>query len=133
LPGRTLTVVPGELAVVRLAAGTPAPSWATPGPAGLAAVVATGEETSVVCDAGAVPAGELVSGGWRALVVAGPLEHGLTGVLASIAGPLAGAEVAIFAVSTYDTDWVLVPGDRLGDAVAALRAAGHRVEGPDGT
>ncbi|MCB0876610.1 MAG: ACT domain-containing protein [Solirubrobacterales bacterium] len=128
MPGRTLTVRPGALAVARLAPGSPAPAWATGGPAGIVAVVTTAGETSVVCDAEAVPGGAPVSAGWRALVVAGPLDHGLTGVLASIADPLADAAVPIFAISTFDTDWVLVPGDRLDDAVAALRAAGHRVD-----
>ncbi|MFN8113327.1 MAG: ACT domain-containing protein [Solirubrobacterales bacterium] len=126
-----LTVREGELAVVRLPAGAPAPEWGRPGAAGIAAVVATGEETSIVCDAASVPAGVDRSGPWAALVVDGPLEHSLTGILASIAVPLADAAVPIFAISTYDTDWVLVPADRLALAVVALRAAGHQVAEPD--
>ena len=122
-----LTVREGELAVVRLDPGTPPPEWARPGAAGIVAVVATAEETSVVCDAASVPAGERSSPGWSALVVAGPLEHSLTGVLASIAAPLAEAGVPIFAISTFDTDYVLVPGDRLDGGIAVLRGAGHTV------
>jgi hypothetical protein len=125
-----LTVRDGELAVVRLGPGSPAPEWARPGTAGIVAVARTGAETSVVCDAAAVPAGERSSPGWAALVVAGPLEHTLTGVLASIAVPLADAGVPIFAISTFDTDWILVPADRLDPAISALREAGHAVARP---
>jgi hypothetical protein len=105
------------------------PDWATadrPG-AALHAVVRTPAELTVVCEGGRVPPDVRAERGWRALAVAGPLDLALTGVLLALLEPLAGAGVAIFAVSTYDTDHVLVPADRLGDAVAALRAAGHRV------
>jgi len=120
----------GELAVVRLDGGSVTPDWARPGPAGLLAVTAAPGETSIVCDAAAVPAGVRSSGPWRALAVAGPLEHSLTGVLAAIATPLADAGVPIFAVSTFDTDYVLVPAERAADAVIVLRSAGHSVEMP---
>ncbi len=122
-----LSLLEGELVVARLDAGTPAPEWAAPGASGIVAVTTTANETSVVCAAEAVPDGVRVSPGWRALVVAGPLDHSLTGVLASIAVPLAEAQVPIFAISTFDTDYVLIPGDRAEAAVQALRAAGHRV------
>ncbi len=60
------------------------------------------------------------------------LDHSLTGILASLAVPLAAAGVPIFALSTFDTDYVLVPADRLGDAADALRAAGHQIAGAAG-
>jgi len=59
--------------------------------------------------------------------VAGPLDFALTGILASLAGPLAAADISIFAVSTYDTDYVLVRADALDAALVALRGAGHDV------
>jgi uncharacterized protein len=124
--GLDLRVLPGALAVTRLEAGAPAPDWAS-APAALRAVVRTEAEVSVVCDDGAVPPGVRAERGFRALAVAGPLDFGLTGVLAALAAPLAEAGVSIFAVSTYDTDHLLVRGERLEDALAALRAAGHRV------
>ena len=71
------------------------------------------------------PVGGETSGGWRALEVAGPLDLALTGVLARLAAPLHDAGIPIFVVSSYDTDFVLVPGDRLGEATTALQAAGH--------
>jgi uncharacterized protein len=89
------------------------------------AVVRTPQETSIVCAADAAPPGAEQSGPWRAFRVAGTLEHGLTGVLASLAVPLADAGVPIFAVSTYDSDYVLVPAHRVDEASEALRAAGH--------
>lgn len=127
MSGRDLTLLPGELVIVRLPPGGDPRAWARPGAAGLLSVTESAAETSVVCDPATAPAGAEASGPWRALVVAGPLDHGLTGVLAAIAGPLAAAAVPIFAVSTFDTDYVLVPAGRAADAVAALRRAGHAV------
>ena len=75
----------------------------------------------------AVPAGVRAQCGWRCLRVRGPLAFELTGVLASLAAPLAAAGVPIFALSTFDTDYLLVPGERLDEALAALGAAGHRL------
>jgi uncharacterized protein len=106
------------------------PAWAAGAPgAALHAVVRTPAELTVVCAADAVPDGVRAERGWRALAVVGPLDLALTGVLVSLLEPLAGAGVAIFAFSTFDTDHVLVRADRLDDAVRALRAAGHRVTG----
>jgi uncharacterized protein len=124
-------VLPGELAVARLEPGGPLPAWASAGGGDpLHAVVRTSSELSVVCAAARVPDGVRAERGWRALAVAGPLDFALTGVLAALAVPLAHAGVSIFAVSTYDTDHVLVRSERLGEAVEALRAAGHTVAGP---
>ena len=119
-----LELLPGELAICRLDPGDSVPSWAR---GDLVAVVRTGEELSVVCDAAAMPDGLDCSRGWRALRVAGTLDLSLTGVLARLLAPLADAEVAIFAISSFDTDYVLVRGERLEEARAALVAAGHDV------
>jgi uncharacterized protein len=103
------------------------PAWASGDAAALHAVVRTAHELTVVCPADRVPPDVRAERGWRALQVIGPLDLALTGVLLSLLEPLARAGVAIFAVSTYDTDHVLVRAGRLDDAGAALRAAGHRV------
>jgi uncharacterized protein len=129
--GHHLRVLPGELAIARLEPDAPVPEWAAAAPAELSAVVRTAAELSVVCADAAVPPGVRAERGYRALAVAGPLDFGLTGVLAALAVPLAEAGVPIFAVATYDTDHLLVRGERLGEAVAALRAAGHRVAEED--
>jgi hypothetical protein len=125
--GLALEVLPGELAVARLEPGAALPEWARPDGGALHAVVHSAGEVSVVCAAARVPGDVRGESGWRALRVAGPLDLALTGVLAAIAVPLADAGVSIFAVSTFDTDYVLVRADRLDAAVEALRAAGHRV------
>ena len=65
--------------------------------------------------------------GWRALEVEGPLDFGLTGVLAALTAPLAQAGLPVFALSTWATDFLLVPGARLAAARAALAAAGHEL------
>ena len=132
-PGRTkgarptldLTVLPDALAVCRLPAGAEAPPWID-GEA-FASVTRTPEETSVVCRAAIVPPGVRAEPGWRAVRVAGPLDLTLTGVLQSLLGPLAGAGVSVFALSTFDTDYLLVREAALDDAVAALAGAGHRI------
>jgi hypothetical protein len=126
--GLEIRVLPGVLAVARLDPGAALPAWARgDGAEVLHAVVRTPHETSVVCADAGVPPDVRAERGWRTLEVAGPLDLALTGVLASIAVPLAGAGVPTFAIATYDTDYLLVRRERLPDAVRALRAAGHRV------
>jgi hypothetical protein len=119
-----------------LPAGAALPPWAAAAlasPGGLVSVTRTGTELSLVVAEAALPeaAGadsELrVEGGFRALQVAGPLDFSLTGVLAALAAPLAAAGLSLFAVSTFDTDYLLVRDDDLAAATAVLRAAGHRV------
>jgi hypothetical protein len=117
----------GLLAVCRLGADAPLPVWAASGGGPLHAVVRTSAELSIVTEEGAVPGDVAAERGWRAIAVRGPLDFGMTGVLADLARPLADAEVPIFAISTYDTDWILVPGAKLDDAVTTLTSAGHHV------
>lgn len=123
-----LALLPQTLAVCRLGPDAPLLPWATGGD--LWSVTRTPEELSLVCAASAVPEGVACEPGWRALKVAGPLDFALVGILLAVAAPLAAAGVSIFAVSTYDTDYVLVRGAQLERAVAALRAAGHTVAAP---
>jgi hypothetical protein len=115
----------GELAVCRLpadAASPPVPEYAS-----LYSVTRTAEELSIVCPVADAPLGAKVEGGWRALCVQGPLDFGLTGILAALTTPLAAKGVAVFAVSTYDTDYLLVRDHQLDSALTVLRRAGHTV------
>ena len=125
MSGLDLSVLEGALAVVRLPANVPPPNWALAGD-GFLAFVRTPDELSVVAPSERVPERVTRADGWRAIRVAGPLDLGQTGVLASLAAPLAEADVAVFAVSTHDTDYLLVQEDALDPAIAALTAAGHR-------
>ena len=120
-----LRPVPGRFAIVRLPAGAAAPDWARGG--AFLSITRTAAETSIVCDEAAVPEGVTAQRGFRALVVQGPLDFSEVGVLASLAGPLAAARLSIFAVSTYDTDYLLLRDGDWAGALAALRAAGHHV------
>lgn len=125
-PDATLELDVGRqaLAVCRLPAMAQVPAWVA---GDVVSVTRTADELSIVCAAEAVPIGTVVEGPFRALAVRGPLAFTLVGVLASLLAPLAAAEVPVFVVSTYDTDLVLVPDDRVAAAAAALTDAGHRV------
>ncbi|WP_390888649.1 ACT domain-containing protein [Frigoriglobus tundricola] len=116
----------GRFAVCKLPPGSAVPAWVTAGD--VFSVTRTGEELSVVCRQGMVPPGTQAEGGWRGLRVAGAMPFTLVGVLAALTAPVAAAGVSIFAVSTYDTDYLFVKGSEFRAAVAALRGAGHSVE-----
>jgi len=115
-----LRVLPGLYAVCRLPmdAGVPASFFSA---------TRTNTELSVVCAENDVPAEVPCERGFRIFEVAGPLDFALTGVLAGIAAPLARVGVSIFAISTFDTDYVLVKEHDLVKAMEALRRAGHAV------
>jgi uncharacterized protein len=115
------------LAICRFGPDEPTPAWVEAATGPLVSITRTRDESSVVVAQEHVPPGVRAQTGWRTLAVRGPLAFSLTGVLASLAVPLAEAQVPIFVVSTFDTDWLLVGADRLDDAVACLEAAGHRV------
>ena len=111
-------------AMARLAADAPVPDWV--GGNDLLAVVRTRNELSIVCRDEAVPQNVTeVERGFRGLAVIGSLDFSVVGVIANLAKPLADAGIPIFGISTYDTDHILVRADRLEEAKAALRAAGH--------
>ena len=89
----------------------------------------TDAEISVVCLTADVPHATLArEDGWRALRVAEPMDFGLTGVLAGISTVLAQAGISIFAVSTFDTDCILIKAENLGLAQTALEAGGYTIE-----
>jgi hypothetical protein len=121
----TLILLPDVLAICRLEPEAAVPDWANGG--GIISVTRTSDELSIVCAEAGVPEGVTADRGWRSFKVEGPLDLSLTGVLASLAGPLAEARVNIFALSTFDTDYLLVKQDKLTLAAAALKRAGHRL------
>jgi hypothetical protein len=121
-----LELLAGAFAVCRLEADAPLPSWAASG--GFVSLTRTDAELSIVCPQESVPPGVQAEAGWRCLRVKGPLGFGLTGILASLAAPLASSGVSIFVVSTYDTDYLMVQQRDLDRGVHALERAGHSVE-----
>ncbi len=105
-------------------------------------VIRTRDELSIVCSedvctedvclADRMPDSALAECGWVALKLEGPFPFSMTGVLASFLQPLAEAQIPIFAISTFDTDYVLIKRENLEQAVAALGAAGHEKVGEAG-
>ena len=86
------------------------------------------DELSLVCEARLLPQNTTHAAGWAAFKLHGPFDFGLTGILAAVLSPLRDAGVGIFAVSTFDTDYVLVKREQLAQAQAALQAAGHTLQ-----
>jgi uncharacterized protein len=126
-----LDLLTGSYTICRLSADAPVPAWASLGT--FSSITRTAHELSVVCESDGVPADVHAQRDYRGLVVCGPLDFDLVGVLAALATPLAGASVSIFVVSTFDTDYLFVRDANLDRAVAVLRAAGHSVTTAAGT
>jgi hypothetical protein len=124
--GQRFHVLPGLFAVCRLDRNTPWPAWAR---GAFVSVTATADELSVVCEAAAVPLAIQADREWRVLKVVGPFAFTTTGVLASLAAPLAQAGVSLLAIATYETDYLLVKSETIDHAVATLVAAGHAKSG----
>jgi hypothetical protein len=116
-----------RLAVCRLDAGSDVPPWLDRS-SEFTSVTRTKDELSIVCARDDVPDGVPMEGPWRAFRVQGPLVMTLIGVVAALANPLADAGISIFAISTFDTDYILVHEPDFDAAVGALAQAGHIVE-----
>lgn len=125
-PRLPLELLSDTLAICRLDAAAPVPDWAL-GSSPFLTISRTPEELSITTVESAVPTGVRCERAYRALRVRGPLPLDLVGILAAIADPLADAGLSIFAISTFDTDYVLVKTRDLESAVRALERAGHRV------
>ncbi len=121
----TLEQFPEKLAVVRLGPGAEVPGWAES--SSLFSITATALETSVVCAMRSVPKKAKQAGPFTAFAVKGPLDFALTGVLSTLLLPLAAAEISVFTISTFDTDWVLVPINDADRAAQEWRRSGHEV------
>jgi nitrilase len=126
-PVLTLLEVAGRYAVCKLPPDSAVPAWATASV--VCSVTRTVEELSVVCRQEMVPTGIQAEVDWRCLRVAGVMPFTLVGVLASLTRPMAAAGVGVFAVSTFDTDYLFFKEAEFQTAVAALRRAGHSVQG----
>lgn len=121
----TLSALEGLYAIVKLSPDAPIPDWTKNG--SFFSVTRTKEELSLVVTETGVPVEVDASRGWRMLKVHGPFAFTETGVLASLANPLARIGVGIFVISTFDTDYLLVQQEEIPLAVEALGHAGHRI------
>jgi hypothetical protein len=124
-PTHILTLLPGGFAICRLAAGAGIPVWATQGE--FCSITRTPDELSIVVAEALVPGEIPRDSGWRCFRVEGPMSLASVGVLASLAEPLARASVSLFAISTHDTDYLLVKDEAVARASRALAVAGHTV------
>lgn len=116
---------PEKLAVVRLPPGAEVPEWAES--SSLFSITATATETSVVCATRSVPTKVVSQKPFTAFAVQGPLDFEEYGVLAALLTPLAEAKVSVFTISTFDTDWILIPMGKVEAATEAWRRHGHTV------
>jgi hypothetical protein len=124
-PQLSLIVLDDVFAVCKLGSNVSVPPWATAGD--FFSITRTADELSVVCRQDSVPDGIRCERGWRCLRVAGAIPFSVVGILASLAAPLAEAGISIFAVSTFDTDYLLIKDEALAAALDALRQHGHSV------
>ncbi len=114
----TLSVLPETMAVCRLDAAAGIPAWVIND--SFFSITGTTDEISIVCPQKQVPDDQPAEKNWRALKVEGPLYFSLTGIMAALSAPLAEAEICVFALSTHDTDYVLVKEDHLAEAKELL-------------
>jgi hypothetical protein len=118
-------LLPGTYAIVRLALDAPVPAWATEGD--FTSITHTADELSIVCPTANLPPDAHSPHRWICLKLEGPFPFTLTGVLLSFIEPLSNNLIPIFAISTYDTDYVLIPEDFVGAALGLLQQAGHEL------
>lgn len=119
----TLILLDGLFAIAKVPPDSPIPSWATSRT--FVSITRTADELAIVCPDTQVPPGVQSEPGWRCLRVAGKMDFSLVGVLASLVGPLAEAGISVFAISTFDTDYLLVKEAAWERAKDVLVGAGH--------
>ena len=124
MTSQKFSILPGEWAILKLPPNAPVPAW-TLLPVSFISVTRTTDELSIVAPSSIVPAELSAEREWTLLQLKGPFAFDQTGILASIATPLANAKVGIFALSTFDTDYLLVKTSQVPMALATLLAAGH--------
>jgi len=122
-------VLPGPYAIARLNADAAVPEWATKGE--FISITRTGDELSIVCLADNLPRDVHTQHHWICLKLEGPFPFSMTGVLLSFIEPLSSNRIPIFAISTYDTDYVLIQAEHIKAALSFLDEAGHKLGSGD--
>jgi hypothetical protein len=117
--------LPATFAVCRLGPEAPVPAAIADTP--FVSITRTAEELSIVCPVSQAPQNAKCELPWICFKLEGPFPFSLTGVLASVIDPLAQSGIPIFAMSTFDTDYVLVEEESAESALKALQAAGHEL------
>lgn len=117
--------LPGGFAICRLSPNTPIPELAST--TSFISATRTADELSIVCPADQAPANAKCEGPWTCFKLQGPFPFSQTGILSSFIDPLAGHGIPIFAISTFDTDYVLVKEEHASTARETLEAAGYQL------
>jgi hypothetical protein len=120
-----MKLLKGEYGVCKLDSDSKIPSWSTKGD--FFNITKTNDELSLVCDATFVPEGVVCEKDWKVLKILGPLDFALVGILSSISTVLAENGISIFAISTYDTDYILVKEKNLEKTITCLREANYEI------
>jgi hypothetical protein len=119
----TLSILPWQLSVCRLSAGDPLPDGLFKSP--FWSITQIGDELSMVIPQDLVQPAWQIEAGWRCIQVLGPLDFSLTGILSRLSSLLADAGISIFAISTYDTDYLLIKESSLAKAREVLLKNGY--------
>ena len=119
----TLELLPDVYSICRLDPQADIPSWVLEGD--FLSITRTKNELSLVCSQERVPHVVECEKGWRCIMVRGPLDFSLVGILASLTSSLAEVGISIFAISTFETDYLLVKVENLRRALLKLEEAGH--------
>ena len=123
-----LELLKETFAIARLPSQSSVPGWADGG-GELVSITRTRDELSIVCPDARVPMQVKAERSWKAFKVQGPLDFLMIGILSHLSSILAQAEISLFALSTFDTDYLLVKRDQASQAANALRDAGHEILG----
>jgi hypothetical protein len=117
--------LPGLYVIIRQDSNSPVPGWAMKGE--FVSITRTADELSIVCPADHIPKEFSTVPRWNCLKLKGPFPFTQTGVLLGFIEPLSSNAVPIFAISTYDTDYILIPQEHIDRALILLREAGHEL------
>ncbi len=120
-----MIALPGVFVICRLNPDKELPAWIEK--SSFYSITRTSEELSIVTQGSVVPETVECEGDWRCLKIEGPLDFSMTGVMASVASPLAEAGISIFTMSTYNTDYLLVKQDLFEETKLVLSEAGHQI------
>jgi hypothetical protein len=122
-----LNILDSTFSIVKISPTKAIPSWATEGD--VFSITRTNEELSIVCPSECLPSNDEeikeVENDWKCIKVEGVLDFGLTGILSSLANPLSDNKISIFAISTFNTDYLLVKNHSIEKAKLVLENEGH--------
>jgi uncharacterized protein len=122
----TLTLLPQSFAICQLPRKEAIPAWILD--VEFWSITRTDDEISLVIPESMVQKGWVISQSWRCFKINGPLDFSLIGILASLSRVLAEAEISIFALSTYNTDYILVQSQYVQKAIRVLSAGGNKID-----